>query len=285
MGLTFHDAYRLIEARDTGVSFENTLSFARLKLFLHPSELRALRQRARPGALEDYTFGEYSDRFWREILGVTNLTTLDYSDYEGAEILHDMNLPIPEGLHSRFDAVVDAGSLEHIFNFPTAIRNLMLMTRTGGTLFLTTPANSLCGHGFYQFSPELMYRIFSEENGFEQPRVMFLEAMYPAVELRPIRAVYRVVDPAEAGDRVVLQSGEAVIMMVDAKKVRHVTPFERVPQQSDYVVAWKGEAGTERSGLRKVFDALPSWCQREIRGLRQKRQASLANARFYRRLA
>jgi hypothetical protein len=29
-----------------------------------------------------------------------------------------------------------------------------------------TPANNQMGHGFYQFSPELFFRVFSQENGY-----------------------------------------------------------------------------------------------------------------------
>jgi hypothetical protein len=292
MGLTYRDAKGLFEARCGGMSFENTLTFGRLKLFLHAPELKALRAsyRAHSGQearvpLEGYRFGQYSDDFWVEFLNAKHVETIDYSDYEGATLVHDMNTPVPEYLHNKFDAVVDAGSLEHVFNFPTAIRNLMLMTKVGGSVFVTTVANNLCGHGFYQFSPELMYRIFSEDNGFAAPRVVLLEGVYPAVELRPMKAAYRVIDPAQARERVNLQNGNPVMIMVDAKKTRHVMPFERAPQQSDYLVAWNAGATADRSGLRKVFDSLPVWCQRELRGFRQKRQSSFRNARFYQKLA
>ena len=41
------------------------------------------------------------------------------------------------------------------------------MLTVGGSIFVNTPANNMMGHGFYQFSPELMYRIFAEANGFD----------------------------------------------------------------------------------------------------------------------
>jgi hypothetical protein len=291
MGLTFHDTRRLLEARSAGASFENTLTVGRLNLFLHPSELKALRSlyakhfsgNGNP-PLEGYRFGDYSDKLWVEFLNAKHVETLDYSDYEGASFTHDMNLPVPEHLHNKFDAVVDAGSLEHIFNFPTAIRNLMLMAKPGGNIFVTTVANNLCGHGLYQFSPELMYRIFSEENGFEAPRVVLLEAVYPSVELRPMIGAYRVMDPAQAGDRVMLQNRNPVMIMVDAKKIRHVMPFERPPQQSDYTVIWNSPAAAKRSGVKKIFDCLPRRFQQDIRGFRQKWVSSFRNSRHYHRL-
>ena len=36
-----------------------------------------------------------------------------------------------------------------------------------------TPANNFFGHGFYQFTPELFFRIFSAANGFEVERSSF----------------------------------------------------------------------------------------------------------------
>src|SRR5208282_1535456 len=130
------------------------------------------------------------------------------------------------------------------FNFPMAIRNLMEMTKVGGMVFLTTIANNLCGHGFYQFSPELIYRVFSPENGFETTGVTLLEAVFPSVELAPMRAAYQAADPKEVRSRVALVSEGPILMMVDAKKISDVEPFSTVPQQSDYLVAWERNSGS-----------------------------------------
>jgi hypothetical protein len=278
--------------------------FGRQQLFLHPRELAALRhdyrahaQAQKAAPLDNYQFGEYADRFCREFLSVKTLETLDYSAYEGATLIHDMNTAVEARLHGRFDAVIEAGSLEHIFHFPVAIRNLMVMTKAGGSVFLTTVANNLCGHGFYQFSPELIYRVFSPENGFEQPKVVLLEGSFPWVELTPYRAAYQVADPAEVGGRVGLQTCTPVMMMVDAKKIRDVEPFRATPQQSDYVAAWQGDApavgehsqAAPRNSrphlLKRIFDVLPAAWQRQIQGWRSKRQCSFQNHRFYRKLA
>ena len=42
----------------------------------------------------------------REFLGIKNLSIIDASGYEGADIIHDLNEPVPENLHGRFDAVI-----------------------------------------------------------------------------------------------------------------------------------------------------------------------------------
>ena len=48
---------------------------------------------------------------------------MDASAFEGANFVHDLNNPIPEELHCKYDAVVDGGTLEHVFNVPVAFAN------------------------------------------------------------------------------------------------------------------------------------------------------------------
>src|SRR5262249_50656134 len=104
---------------------------------------------------------------FRDVLKFDVVESIDFSNNEGATIVHDLGQPLPTDLHARFDLAVDGGTLEHVFNFPVAIANLMRLVKVGGIAYTNGPCNNLCGHGFYQFSPELMYRVFSASNGFE----------------------------------------------------------------------------------------------------------------------
>ncbi len=301
MGITYYEARSLWEARLAGKSFERMAMIAHQRVYLHPAELETLRTDIRkreksgnPTPLSDYKFGEYIDRFCRELLGVNRLDIIDYSPYEGATIVHDMNQPIPDNMKDCFDLVLEGGSLEHIFAFPVAMGNLMQMVKTGGTMFLTTPANNLCGHGFYQFSPELMFRVFCPENGFEAPSVMFLEASFPSVELTPARGLFQVTDPAAVGGRVALRSSRPVMMMVQAKKIKHVKPFQTPPLQSDYVALWnEGDPSggtTEKQNwmgkdtLKRLIQSMPDSWRNRISGYRENLECSLRNKRFYRNL-
>lgn len=285
------------EARLAGTPFTRMASIAHQQLFLHPGEVEALRAdyRRHPAPpvtepLAGYRFGEYLDRFCREFLGVEQLDTVDYSDYEGATIVHDMNTPLPERHHAQFDAVLEAGSLEHIFNFPVAMANVMKLVKPGGLLFLSTPANNLCGHGFYQFSPELFYRVLSSENGFARPSCYFLEAASPWVELTPYRRVFEVADPKDVRKRVGLLSERPVMMLLVARKDRHVEPFATPPLQSDYTVAWEQSAGASpapaaaASWRGDLLRKLPAGWRNWLLGLRSSRDYSFANQAFYRRL-
>lgn len=160
------------------------LVLGRQRLYLHKRELRTLRQAyidqfgKPPTSLARYNWGDFADEFFCDFLGTVNLTVIDASPYEGADVIHDMNWSVGGEMIERFDAVIDCGSLEHIFNVPVALKNLASMVRIGGAIFITTPANNMMGHGFYQFSPELMFRVFSEQNGFCLKTLCFVRRVF-----------------------------------------------------------------------------------------------------------
>lgn len=164
-------------------------------------------------------------------LGAERIESVDNSTYEQASIVHDMNQPVPDHLKGAFSCVFDGGSLEHIFNFPQAIKNCMEMVAVGGHFLEVTAANNFMGHGFYQFGPELYYRVFSPENGFAIEDVILCEADRGG-------AWYRAEDPESFGRRVELINSRPTYIVVAARKVSEANIFHATPQQSDYVAAW-----------------------------------------------
>lgn len=74
----------------------------------------------------------FTENFWFSLCGCKNVDSIDISDYEGANILLDLNEPIPQKYENKYMAVIDGGLLEHIFDFPSAIKNVMSMVSVGG---------------------------------------------------------------------------------------------------------------------------------------------------------
>ena len=97
-----------------------------------------------------------------EDFGLTPLTALDISDYEGAEIIFDLNKPDPPpDTRQRFGLIVNGGTLEHVFHVPNALANLNCMLKPGGAILHILPSNNWVDHGFYQFSPTLMFDYYA----------------------------------------------------------------------------------------------------------------------------
>jgi hypothetical protein len=184
----------------------------------------------------------FAEPFFR-LLGAKDVHSFDNSGYEGATHLHDMNQEIPVCFKEQYSVVLDGGSLEHIFNFPVAIRNCMEMVRVGGHYLGITPTNNLMGDGFYQFSPELYFSVFSEANGFDLVSMVIYEDS-------PRARWYSVRSPRSVNARVTLTNRVPTELLVMAKKVASAPVFEPFPQQSDYVPKWS-EAYT---GVDKHFD-------------------------------
>jgi hypothetical protein len=125
--------------------------------------------------------------------------------------------------------VFDGGTLEHVFNFPTALKSCLEMIKRGGRFISITPANQFCGHGFYQFSPELYYSALSARNGFNIDRLLF--------QYR--NRWYLVRNPSDVKGRVELQTSEPISLFISAQRVEEKPIFQDWPQQSDYVEYWR----------------------------------------------
>lgn len=245
MGILLDEARLLLQAKNTGVEFGEVLTLGRQQLFFDPREFVPVLRSARVSkeVIERFAGlaqnGAVADPLF-EALGSRRIQAMDVSGYEGATIRHDLNQPVNPELHERFDVVIDGGTLEHVFNFPLAIRNAMEVVKVGGSLILLTPANNLFGHGFYQFSPELFFNALSPQNGYEVVRMV-------AVELSPAHRKYEVMDPSAVKSRVVLRNSWPVQLFVHARRTAVVPIFATTPQQTDYVRLWQSRGEADRN--------------------------------------
>lgn len=271
MGICTAGAQLLFAAKALGVDFTKSLTLGRQ--FFYP-DCRALAKMFRCHAINvDPAQFLRDSRGWGEnffsLLGAKSINSLDASPFEGADIIHDLNCAVEESLKNRFTVVYDGGTLEHIFNFPEAIRNCMEMLGLGGCFIQFAPTNNFTGHGFYQFSPELIYRVFTHSNGFETVTVLLNESVRGG-------RWYAVADPATVGKRVQMTNKVPTSVCTIARRVRILPPFQEAPQQSDYAMGWQ-QQGLPSGGLytpgsgwrRKLAEAakkmLPARLERFLR--------------------
>lgn len=108
-----------------------------------------------------------------KLLGLGELHTLDVSAYEGADIVADLNVPVPSELIGRFGLIIDGGTMEHVFDIRQGMKNTADMLRPGGRAVHITPVNNYVNHGFVQISPTL-YHDYYVENGFDDVRAIMI---------------------------------------------------------------------------------------------------------------
>lgn len=237
MGLDILTAKFLIGEMRRGVDFSRTLTLGRQEVYMSRPQYKSACSDLNL-AFSDVPL--FADGFFVG-LGSERLAVLDASSYEGASLLHDLNQPLSSALLKDWSCVFDGGTLEHVFNFPQAIKTCMQLVKVGGHFISISPWNNWGGHGFYQFSPELFYRIFSQDNGFKIERIL----------INHNGSWYSVVDPMSLGSRVEFYDRNPSLLYVSARRLKSTPIFYRWPQQSDYSKAWSSveSAGESPQGL------------------------------------
>ena len=207
MGFEKNGAGLFLKLHSDGVKFGRVLTLGHQNIHLDLGDYNRVLTRSL-GLPPAKTVPEFVDELFLG-MGATSVDAMDFSDYEGAKLIHDLNHPIPGDWHERYDLIFDGGTLEHVFYFPTAIKSAMQMLKLGGRFVSVTMPNNWCGHGFYQFSPELFYRMLSPGNGFS-----ILGLYITSLAGR----AYSVRDPEVVRSRVELCNDEPVYLLVHARR-------------------------------------------------------------------
>lgn len=237
MGIGYH-GLQFLRFAAKQAQFGRVATIGRQELFLQKEEVGSLT-----GVGTQYNHEKYCDNLLLRHFGAESVDSWDYSDYEGANHIADMNKPL-KGVWSAYDTVIDAGSLEHVYNTPQALLNVSELCREGGQILHVLPANNFCGHGFWQFSPELFFSLYCESNGYVGTRV-FLASEYRT------DVWYEVAKPSK-GQRANVISFTPVFVLCRTVKVRK--PCHETVLQSDYIHVWQQD-----ESIQPQVNGRPMW--------------------------
>lgn len=115
------------------------------------------------------------DKSLFQMLGSNTVKALDHSDYEGAEIIHDLTKPLPSSLHNIADFIVDGSTLDNVFNPVIALTNLTRMLRPTGRIILNNMYSN--HHEPYNILPPLWYFDYFALNKFADCKVYIVVHM------------------------------------------------------------------------------------------------------------
>jgi hypothetical protein len=79
-------------------------------------------------------FGMFCEEYLQSQFGAKFVDSYDFSGFEGATHLVDMNKPMAAG--NSYDTVIDCGCTEHIFNVSQALKNISQLCSNGGRSFM-----------------------------------------------------------------------------------------------------------------------------------------------------
>lgn len=199
------------------------------------AEIRELHVSAADGGLDRAIFRR---------LGFSEVASLDISPYEGADILGDLNDPaLGAAWAERFDVVADLGTLEHIFDLPRGLANIVQMLRVGGRVIHCSPWWGHLNHGYYMMSP-VLYDDYYRANAFEINRLQVCRYRPrgggDAVELLPTLTPQH-----ETGDGAAWLYG-----VICAATKTAPSSGRRAPQQTPFRLRWEASRAAGEAHAR-----------------------------------
>lgn len=148
------------------------------------------------------------------------IDVLDFQAYEGSEILADLNHKIPAAMEQRYDAVMDFGTSEHVFNYPQVLMNSHLLAKPGGFIMHGVPLN-MPNHGFYNLSPTLFYDFYGDNHA----KTVRCDGYI--FKREGDRLAHMVIEKLPQWQRFKMGpiKGEEVVVRYTVQKEKHVTDF------------------------------------------------------------
>lgn len=113
---------------------------------------------------------QYAENLLLKNFNLKKIDSYDINRYENATFIKDFNKKIYQKI--KYDIFFDGGSLQHIYNIPQAIKNIINLTKLNGKIIHAVTFNNFQGFGLYQLSPEIFYQIYSKKNGFKNTEIL-----------------------------------------------------------------------------------------------------------------
>ena len=78
-------------------------------------------------------------------------------DMHGTKFAERLDLNLPHDLGEQFDAIINLGTAEHIFNVYQVFKSMHDWLKVGGRMYHNLPMYGEIDHGFYNFHPTLFW--------------------------------------------------------------------------------------------------------------------------------
>lgn len=182
--------------------------------------------------------GFISDETFFKALGFSEVAAMDYSDFESARYIHDLNnSELPEHLVEAFDVIIDGGTIEHVFHIPNVFKNIHRMLRPQGRTIHMAPSSNHIDHGFYMFSPTLFWDFYSTNHYEINLFQVFRYTQRPAIDPWEVSDYTPgCLNPVSFGG---LDDGLYGIFCVVTKTSD--STGDKIPQQGAYIEAWAAQ--------------------------------------------
>ena len=183
---------------------------------------------------------DYSEEILINYFGANLVDSLDNSNFEGANIICDMSEDLKD-IKKHYDTILDFGTSEHVFNINQNLINISKLCKKGGRIIHCLPANNQCGHGFWQFSPELFFGLYDESNGYKLTQTYLIDSYD--------NKNYWQINKKPKNERLELNSFTPIYIFVST--IKNLEHTSQKAQQSDYEFIWNKNSENRKTVLNK----------------------------------
>ncbi|MCB9062415.1 MAG: methyltransferase domain-containing protein [Halobacteriovoraceae bacterium] len=199
--------------------------------------------------------GFLDDEYVLKKIGFKNVESVDYSDFEKCTWTHDLNNPVPEQYHNKYDYIVDDGTMEHVFDQIQVLKNIHLMLKEGGRIIHINPSSNNFDHSFYMYSPTFFLDYYcANKYQINDTKLIFFDGTKSPQKV--VKKVYSYRAGAMGLRRTFKCNKTVAIFFSGTKKTESV--MGQIPQQSGYVSQWEDEYSHQTSQVGKRSKSLKS---------------------------
>lgn len=103
-----------------------------------------------------------SDFYFFAALGFDVIESVDKNKFDGSTYSYDLNQrDVSTEIPRKYNLVIDAGTMEHVFDTVSFLKNVFDLLEIGGCVIHHSPSNNHCDHGYFQFSPQLFHDYYT----------------------------------------------------------------------------------------------------------------------------
>lgn len=102
-----------------------------------------------------------TDQAFFMLFGLDRVYSLDVSEYEQCDIVHNLNDRIPSSLAGQYDFIYDGGTFDHLVDLKNCFWNVIEMLKPGGRVFQLNAASNFTGAAYLSFGPDLFHDYYS----------------------------------------------------------------------------------------------------------------------------
>jgi len=109
-----------------------------------------------------------SDTEFLALYGLEDVESIDVSEVDKPEIVHDLNFPVDPKYHGKYSLIIDGGTFDHLFDIRQAFVNMAeLLSDRGRIIQWNATSNYSENNTYMSFSPSL-FADYYLGNGFKR---------------------------------------------------------------------------------------------------------------------